>query len=61
MNTGFDNYRIATLKSQIPDIPDIILTFSMSIRKKQAEFKKYKTNNNKNTFKMLKANIKRKL
>ena len=58
----------SNLRSQIPDIPDIILTFWTKnsrhfqcwLERKGTDFRKYKTDNNKNTFKILK-NIKRKL
>ena len=53
------------LWSQIHDIPDIILTFWTKISGHfqcrlegyRTDFRRYKTNNNKNTFKILKENI----
>ena len=59
----------SNLRSQIPDFLDIILTFwtkkpghfQYPLEKERTKFRKHKTNNNINTFKILKETKKRKL
>ena len=59
----------SNLRSQIPDIPDIILTFwtkncphfQCRLERERTDFIKHKTNKNQNSFKMLKEYINSKL